>query len=245
MRKALRESDVVICATSEWKNIVEQITGSSHHSVSLYRPENCINRLYPLNEEKFNSSQINLVFVGWLDDRKALIFVLEALSKLPKDTPIKLHVLGVGSLRAKYELFAKSHGIEHLVEWHGRVPREDVFSTMNNSHLMVLPSLMDANTTVIWEAMAMGLPTLALDHFGFHDTIVNGKTGFLIKPSSHKQVVNDIRIALENIVSLPARLKEMAEAVMKDREQYTGEKRCDFFENVYDLAISNFNKKIQ
>lgn len=73
---------------------------------------------------------------------------------------------------------------------------------------MVLPSLMDANTTVIWEAMAMWVPTLALDHFGFHDTIKDGVTGFLVKPTMRKQVVTEINKCLESVIQTPDMLKK-------------------------------------
>lgn len=245
VHNAIEDSDVVICATTEWREYVEKLAGKKHHSKILYKPENCINKLYSVNFEKFNSDTINLVFVGWIDSRKALVLILDALKRMKDASKIRLHILGDGDLIEKYKTYTKTSGLDNVVIWHGRVPRDEVFEIMNNSHLMVLPSLMDANTTVIWEAMAMGIPTLALDHFGFHDTIKNGETGFLIKPNNYRQVVNDITSVLiklqqSNGMSL---LQSMAENVVEDRKNHLWEEREKFFENVYNEAINNHNNK--
>lgn len=241
VHKALKESDVVICATSEWHKYVERLVGEKRHSIILYKPENCISKVYPINYEKFNSDTINLVFVGWVDSRKALVLVLDALKRLKDASKIRLHILGDGDLIDKYKAYTKASGLENVVNWHGRVPRKEVFEIMNNSHLMVLPSLMDANTTVIWEAMAMGIPTLALDHFGFHDTIKNGKTGFLIKPDNYNQVVGDIAKVFSRLQQSTGKslLRAMSEDVVEDRKNYLWEERERFFESVYSEAINN------
>ncbi|MCQ2374274.1 MAG: glycosyltransferase family 4 protein [Salinivirgaceae bacterium] len=245
VHRAIKDSDVVVCATTEWQNYVEKLAGKKHHSKILYRPENCINRTYPINYSKFNSKTIDLVFVGWIDSRKALVLILDALKRMKDTSKVSLHILGDGDLIEKYKAYTSINGLDSVVNWHGRVPREEVFEIMNNSHLMVLPSLMDANTTVIWEAMAMGIPTLALDHFGFHDTIKNGETGFLIKPNNYRQVVNDIASVLiklqqSNGMSL---LRSMAENVLENRKKYLWEEREKFFESVYTEAINNHKNR--
>lgn len=244
IRKAVKEYDSVICSTSIWKKTVEAMAGKHHHSIISYKPENCINNVYPLNKEKFKSDTIKLIYVGKLDCRKALYTIIDALAMLPKNNPIKLYVLGQGPLEDKLKKQASDLGVSHMIEWIGKVPRNQVFEYMNDSHLLVIPSLMDANTTIIWEAMAMGLPSLALDHFGFHDTIIDMKTGFLIKPTCYRNVINDISSRLNDVIKNPYILRKMANEVIIDRQKYLWEDRILFFEKIYKDSITNHNNKL-
>lgn len=237
VKKAINNADVVLCATNEYKAVVEKVAKNKHHSQIIYKPENCIASLFPLNYNKFKTKTIRLIFVGWLDSRKALNIILDALSKLTDEQKIQvfLDVIGDGPLKDKLIMKACHLGLSNAIKWHGRIDRKQVFDIMNEAHLMVLPSLSDANTTVVWEAYSVGLPILALDHCGFHDT-VNNCNGYLIPIHSYKQVVKDISACLKKIINNPIELKEKAEYVLKDREQYVWEKRIEFFEDIYEIA---------
>lgn len=237
VHKALRDTDVVICATMEYLEKVRVLAGPGHHSAILYRPENCIDKLSDLNEAKFDDPCLEIVFVGRLDSGKALLLALEGLKKVPKDADVRLHVVGSGPLEAKYRRWAGANGIEERVVWHGRIPRNEVFAIMDSSHIMLMPSLYDANTTVIWEAMSMGLPTLALDHCGFHDTVIDGSTGILVSPQSYGTAVKGFADAITKLSSDRESLRRMAHAVLEDRNRHTWDERCAFFNEIYNLAI--------
>ena len=241
--KAIKQSDVVICATEEWGRIVRKKAGKKHHSVILYKPENCVKTCFPLNVEKFDDKKITLIFIGRLDSGKALGLVLEALCRIPKDSNIVLQVLGDGDLKNKYLEFARKKGLSHFINWQGFVSRTEVYNELSKSHLLLMPSLMDANTTVLWEAMSFGVPVLALDHCGFHDTIVNEVTGFLVKPDGYKKVVGSIAEVINRLLQDPSKLKELADGVLKIREQYTWNERQIFFESVYEIAEHQYENR--
>lgn len=237
VRKALNNSDAVIFAVSRYVEIIQAVIGLKHKSKFLYLPENGISNLYPLNECKFDNKIINLVFIGHLDGRKALYFILAALKLVQDKSFIKLHVLGTGPLESKYKELAKD--ISDIIEWHGLIPREEVFEYLNNSHLMVIPSVLDANTTVVWEAMSAGVPILAFDHCGFHDTIIDRETGFLIRPSRYRDAVKEIAGVLDEITRNPQMLRTMAQNVIKHRENFVWDKRIEIFNDLYDSLFAN------
>ena len=237
--QALRDSDVVICATSEQQDKIKKKLGKNHHSMILFNQENCLDRMYPLNIEKFESKTIRLIFVGSIDGRKGLALVIEALRYLPNDAPIVLDIAGEGNQEPQVKKQAKRLGVDHFVKWHGKVNREEVFKMMNDSHLMVLPSLHEGNPTTIWEAMSMGLPSLTLKNCGMRDTVTD-YTGFSIPIETYSQVVNDIAETLNTILNNPVILRNKAEAVMVDRKKYTWKDRYNFFEYVYGLAEEQY-----
>lgn len=240
-RKALRNSDVIICATSQYQKIVCKLLGRSHHSLVEYQPENCINELYDLNVSKF-SGLIHISFIGRIDDNKGLIFVLEALKVLGHKNKIVLDVIGEDRLNGKMHEWAKNNNIDDMIRWHGKVNRTEVFNLLNNSQLMVLTSLYEANTTVVWESLAMGVPILALDHCGMHD-IIDEKIGFKILIKSYTQIVKDIERTFQIILDNPTLLKHKANEVLVERDKYTWRQRCAFFERMYSLAEDNFKRR--
>ena len=240
VKRAFRYSDVVICATTEYQKIITKIAGKGHHSRILYLAENCITHFYDLNEDKF-SKPINIAFIGRIDENKGLIFLLEALNKVGNHD-LNIDVVGEDRLGGKLQKWTKTHHIDHMITWHGLVPRDKVFEILNNSHLVAITSLHEGNPTIVWEAMSVGTPILTLDYKGMHDT-VSEESGFKIKVHSYNQIVNDIANTLKKIIGKKEILREKADMLMKERDLYSWDKRVLFFEDVYKLAEEQFNNR--
>lgn len=240
VRMAFRESDVVVGATTDYVNRILRTIGSRHHSEVRYLPENCMDRVDVLNDNKFNEQTIRLIYVGSLETRKAPMLFLESLAKLGADVK-RLHVdiLGKGSMRDLCESFVRKQGLEKVVTFHGYVDHEEVMALISKAHLMVLPSLSDANTTVVWEAMSQAVPTMCLDHFGMHDTIKEG-SGIKIPVGSWGEIVKSMTRELNRIVENPKVLRDMAKQLLEDRKDYTWEKRRVKVEELYELAERQF-----
>ena len=242
VKLAINHADVVIGATTEYTRIINKYVNKDSNVVIKHLPENCIKEKHPLNVCKFDSDVLKLIWIGRPDANKGLILLLEAMSKLPDKKQIYLDVVGSWVLEERLKKWSKKHGLENCVKWNGRVERNKVFDLINDAHLNVITSLYDANTTVIWEAMAMGVPTMSLDHCGMHDTITK-ETGIKIPIQSYGQVVNDIRDNLLRLINNKELKYQMALAVMKDRDKYTWESRSSFFEDMYNTAIRVRNEK--
>ena len=242
VKQAMRESDVVVGATSQNVKSIKNAIGK-HHCIIEYLPETCINEVFELDYQKFDSPRINLIYVANLTPGKAPMIVLDALSKLG-DEREKLHVdfFGDGIMMGKCKRLIKKYNLEDVVTMHGKVKRQEVFHRLSSAHMMVLPTLKDANTTVVFEAMSHAVPTLCLDHCGMHDTIKDG-SGVKIPISSYSNVVNEMANQLQRIANNPSLLKEMAIQLLEDRKAYTWERRMDIFEEFYKKAIKQYDKR--
>lgn len=243
VKRAFREADVVVGATTEYVRNIERAIGKRHHSVIKYLPENCINEVFDLNYDKFEAKRIKLIFIGRLDGGKAPMIVLEALAKMGDDAK-RLHVdfLGDGPLKERCENYVRERGLGDVVTIHGHVGRSEVLTMISYAQLMVLTSLYDANTTVVWEAMAHAVPTMCLDHCGMRDTIKDG-SGIRIPLGSWNEVVDRVAAQLRKIVCKPDILKVMAEKLLEDRMDYTWEKRHIKFEELYKLAEKQHDER--
>ena len=99
------------------------------------------------------------------------------LEKKHSDT----HMLfvGEGKARKRYEEAAKEHGIRHAI-FTGTVPHEDMPAYYRAADIFLFASLTDTQGIVILEAMASGLPVVALRDGALIDVIHHKQNGFLL-----------------------------------------------------------------
>lgn len=200
VRAAVRRTDILFSATPKTREQFSLI----HHKPSIYLPENGITKMYAEDPVSVDINEINLIWAGSICSRKALILLLRAIAGMQEQyrRKIRLNVVGDGKLRGKMERFCDRHGISDVITFHGSLPRSEVLEIFKKSHLHVISSLTEATTTVLFEAMSHGVPTMTLDHCGMAG-VVCAKCGIKIPIRSYNQVVNDMRIHIEEIVDNP------------------------------------------
>lgn len=240
LKKALSNTDVFLtCTTLDQENFQKV-----HHKNSIYLPEFSLPSEAVINQEKFNgiNKQINLIFVGTLDGRKAVIIQLLALCKVKKKSNVHLDIIGDGIRRRELEKFVEVSGLRDIVTFHGRIPREEVSIRFDRAHLNIITSLGEANTVTIFEAISRGVPSLSLDHCGMHDTVTK-EVGYPIQIHNLEQVVNDIAATLNHIIDNPMELIEKSNAVAKQSCKYLWSDRISLFERCYEECIKKHDER--
>jgi glycosyltransferase involved in cell wall biosynthesis len=106
---------------------------------------------------------LRLLFMGRLDSYKRVDWLIEACAA---SGTADLHVVGDGPLRRQLEEKALAAGIDQAVVFHGRISEQEKLAVLRDSDLLVLPAdcSNEAFGIVQLEAMACGVPALALDH---------------------------------------------------------------------------------
>lgn len=238
VKKAIMRSDVLLAATSENADAIKKIFKKD----AIVLAENAIHTEIGLvNNSKFSSEKINLIWIGSIDSRKSLIILLKAISKI-KNKNIILNVVGDGPLKANMQKFSEVNGISDLVFWHGKVPRNKVYELLTTSHLNIITSVSEGNPTTIWEAMGVGVPTLSIDHCGMHDVLCE-KCGIKIPVDNLNKIVNDITAEIDRLQGNKNLLYELALGTIDCAKKYQWSERVNFWEKMYDLAIENHAKK--
>jgi len=120
---------------------------------------------------------IQLLFVGWLDERKGLQYLLEAMPKITENYDVKLKVVGIGPKEKKFKSLARGN-----VEFLGGVDNENMPAIYRQSDIFILPSQNEGVPVSILEAMSCGVPVIATYVGGIPELIEHRKTGFLIYP---------------------------------------------------------------
>lgn len=123
-----------------------------------------------------------LLYVGRMAPEKNVEFLLRSLAPLlreRKDT--YLVCVGGGWSLASLGALAAELGVADRIRFVGAVPREAVRHFLAASDLFVFASLTETQGLVIAEALAAGLPIVALDGPGVSSAIT-GREGFLCPP---------------------------------------------------------------
>jgi glycosyltransferase involved in cell wall biosynthesis len=161
---------------------------------------------------------LQVIFVGNLIPRKGLHTLLAALQPLPHAT-WHLHVVGSSTVDVGYankmRALAIEMGIAPHMTWHGRISDAQLHALLQSSDCFVLPSYEGFGIAYL-EAMAFGLPSIALTTGAAHEIILHAHNGFLIAP-------NDA-IALTNYLALFSRdrnrLGQMARAARQTYDSH-------------------------
>ncbi len=232
--KAIKSSSLVFAATPFTKKQIDQFFGVE----SIYLPENAIPKIeqsYPV--ERLSNQSLRLVWIGRLDYNKNLSLLLDVLEMLP-EIDIELNVVASGYL----ESYLKSnYDFKHKkpkVVWHGHVSRDEVQKILRSSHLHIITSLGEATTTVIWEAMANGIPTITLDHCGMSG-VIDETCGVKIPINNHTQVKQDFAAAIKKFYETPELIKQFSKATLKHAENYIYERRYKLMDKYFDKITND------
>lgn len=139
--------------------------------------------------ERFDDGRLNVLFVGRLEKRKGLRFLLRAWGDVRARCPdARLIVVGEGRPRAGYQRFARKQGwSDRDVCFAGYVAAEDLPRYYQVAHVFCAPSTgQESFGIVLLEAMAAGAPIVASDIPGYRSVIADGRDGLLVEPQSSK-----------------------------------------------------------
>lgn len=101
-----------------------------------------------------------VVAVGRLAAQKDHRTLLAAMVGLPE---VDLAIIGEGDLRAELAQQVDDHGLANRVTMVGNVPPEEVGAALRAADIVVQPSLWEAFSMVVLEAMAAGRPMVVSD----------------------------------------------------------------------------------
>lgn len=120
------------------------------------------------------------LFAGRLAREKNLDFLLEAFRRAAATVPdAHLVLVGDGADAERLRRLAGDAVLSDHVHFAGAVSYQEIPAYYGAADLFVMPSVTEVRPLAILEAMAAGLPVLALDAPGAADTVTSGSDGVL------------------------------------------------------------------
>jgi len=177
-----------------------------------------------------------LLSVSQLIPTKGIDLNIRALAKLKTKYP-SLHYLIIGKGESKDKLIELTHSlnIQDSVEFLEYLPHDKVMEYMSICDIFSLPSWQETLGLVYLEAMAHGKPIIGCQGQGVDGLVVNGETGFSVKPRDVDSLASTIDFLLAN----PVKAREIGERARKlVLENYTWEKNAQQYMKIYENLIS-------
>lgn len=130
-----------------------------------------------------------------LESIKGLDSLIDAVALVSSDYPeVRLVMVGDGSQRNSLEKRAIIKGVGHQVVFAGM--RNDVADCLSAMDIFALPSLSEAHSIGLLEAMRAGLPIVATDVGGNTESIRDGQEGLIVKPADVAGLAKALRSLL-------------------------------------------------
>jgi glycosyltransferase involved in cell wall biosynthesis len=142
-------------------------------------------------KKDFNNDKLRITYIGPIDSYKGFFLLKNSLDKLIYKGITNWHINIYGNIKK----------IDHnsiFYSFNGRYSIKDLDNIFLNTDLLIIPSLcFETFGFVGLEALSYGVPIILTENVGLKDLIINGKTGFIITPSSEElsnlliKIIND------------------------------------------------------
>lgn len=142
--------------------------------------------------EKYLDGKLNILFVGRLEKRKGVKYLIKAYNIVKEKYPdSRLIIIGPGRrFRRKYENMVNRKKLEDVV-FLGNVPYEDLPRYYKTADIFCAPAVSgESFGIVLLEAMAVGTPIVATNIDGYASVLTDGKEGLLVPPRNSRKLAD-------------------------------------------------------
>lgn len=162
-----------------------------------------------------------LISVSRLGKEKNLLFLLEGFRQVSRShsEPVHLLLIGEGPFRPVLERRITQLGLEAQVTLVGRVSPDRVRDYYGLADLFVFASRSETQGMVLLEAMAFGLPVVAVRASGVNDVMRNEQTGYLTDENPEEWAARSV-----DLLQDAARYKRMSAEAIELARQFSLER---------------------
>ena len=181
-----------------------------------------------------------VLYVGRVDPEKSLDILVKAFNlTLLKYPDAHLVVVGDGASRNELEKLSEKLGIEKRTHFLGRVIGKDLAELYKTGTLFCITSKTETQSIVVMEAMASGLPVVAVHAGAIPELVKNNKTGYLCTQDDPTAVSRAINRILKNSATRQKFSKAAVESIKKHDISYT----LTRFEAIYKDVVERYNEQ--
>ncbi len=186
--------------------------------------------------DEFGDGKLNILFVGRLEKRKGLNYLLEAYKQVKREIPnSRLIVVGPGTrLRKKYEQQVKENDLKDVV-FVGYVSDDELPRYYKTADIYCAPATGgESFGIVLLEAMAVGKPIVASNIEGYANVVAHDVEGLLIPPKDGEKLAQ----ALISLLSDKSLRQQMGDRGRVKAQDYSWEHIAQRVLNYYMKVLS-------
>ena len=190
LTKIIAISDMVKQDMMRWYQIPEERIAVVYNGVDIehFHPRNRQYRWEIRRRHGIGADELVLLFVSNNFRMKGLAFLVKALAKIKKNTPLSFKLLILGrDHQGSYLRLAREMGIYEETIFAGSTNEPEKY--YGASDLLVHPTFYDACSLTVLEALASGVPVITTRSNGASGIITQGQEGFVISDARDDQVL--------------------------------------------------------
>lgn len=170
-------------------------------------------------------------YMGRLKKYKRVDLVIRAFEKTNVPAA-RLEIAGSGDFRSELENLVDTLGLESRVRFLGRISEAEKLALLRRSWATVLASPKEGWGITNLESAACGTPVIAVDSAGVRESVVDGKTGYLVSSSA-----TAIAERMNDLMSDPSLVETLGQAGRTFAEGFTWERAANDTESDFEAII--------
>ncbi|GAB6145483.1 glycosyltransferase [Desulfocicer niacini] len=173
--------------------------------------------------------------LGRLAAEKNLSYLAQAVASVSKNRPDTIFmVVGDGPMRENILKIFKTYHMESSLIFTGSLRGQSLVDAYHAMDLFAFSSLSETQGMVLTEAMAAGVPVIALDGPGVRDVMVHEQNGVLMHEKTDPE---DFSKQIEKMASQPENLKKWRKGARKTAEEFSREKSVEQLLLLYESML--------
>jgi glycosyltransferase involved in cell wall biosynthesis len=210
----------------------------------VYLPENAVDlSRFQRVRQRRAARPLRAVFVGRLVPYKGADMLLSAAAPLIRSGDVVLDVVGDGPQMKQLRGTVAQEQIGGGVKLHGWVQHQQVQDILAECDVFTFPSIREFGGGVVLEAMAVGVPPIAMDYAGPAE-LVTDETGFLIPMGTREEIIERLRRMLAHLVQDPREIDRRSPvAVQRVRNLFTWQAKARQVLEVYRWVLGERDAK--
>jgi glycosyltransferase involved in cell wall biosynthesis len=176
-----------------------------------------------------------VVYVGRLRRYKGIDLVMRSVAQLISEgVPVRFVIVGQGDDAARLQGIARELGLGDSVSFRGFVSEEEKVRILQSAWINVYPSPKEGWGITNVEAAACGTPSVASDAPGLRESVLDGRTGFLVPHGDVGAWTAALRRLIEN-----EKLREtMGARAIEHAGSFTWEATAAEIEDILQVSAS-------
>ncbi|MCL4310612.1 MAG: glycosyltransferase [Actinomycetota bacterium] len=185
--------------------------------------------------------RLTLLYVGRLEEEKRVDTLVRAMPEVIKKSDAQLVLAGTGKQRHALEALAKKLGVQESIIFTGFVPDDDLKNIYPVADVFVISGLAELQSIVTMEAMASGLPVVAVDAMALPELVRDGINGFLFQNGDHEYLAKKVNQILAD-GKLAERMSRQSLRIIKGHDIGNTVRK---YEELYHETIARHRKKTE
>lgn len=191
--------------------------------------------------EEIGPEQFVIGTLGRLAEEKNLYYLCGAVAEVLAEAPEAVFLaVGAGPLEAAMKRFFSDRGLSDRVRFPGKKTGQDLWDSYKAMDLFAFSSFSETQGLVLAEAMAAGLPVVALDASGVREVVKDSENGFMLSSEAEEK---EFAKSILDLLGNPELRRRFREGAVKTAKEFSREESADKAISLYEEIVHDSRRK--